>query len=102
MFRSKRHVRAQPIEFFGTVMGGNSDSDEFEEDEGEEIDSGEEVDLDRVFKDMDIAKRRTPKAGEPAWRRLEKRLEQKLTKELTSDFEDYTIEQPGLGRPGRL
>jgi hypothetical protein len=72
-------------------MGGNPDSDELDEDEGEEIAGDEELDLDRVFKDMEIAKRRTAKAGEPAWRRLEQRLEQKQTAEQISDFEDYDL-----------
>lgn len=74
-------------------MGGNPDSDEFEDDDGEEVvGSDDDVDLDRAIKDMEIAKRRGAKAGgEPAWRRLEKRLEQKHTAELISDFEDYDI-----------
>jgi hypothetical protein len=76
-------------------MGGNSDSDEFEDDDGEEISAGEDLDLDRAMKDMEIGKRRAAKAGEPAWRRLEQRAEQKLTAELISDFEDYNIgEEP--------
>jgi hypothetical protein len=51
--------------------------------------------LDRAIKDMEIAKRRTVKVGEPAWRRLEQRLEQKRTAELISDFEDYDINGEG-------
>jgi hypothetical protein len=73
-------------------MGGNSDSDEFEdEDETEASVGDDELDLDRVMKDMEIAKRRAAKSGEPAWRRLEQRMEQKHTAELISDFEDYDI-----------
>jgi hypothetical protein len=72
-------------------MGGNSDSDEFEDDDGEEIAADEDLDLDRAMKDMEIGKRRAAKAGEPAWRRLEQRMEQKHTAELISDFEDYKI-----------
>jgi hypothetical protein len=72
-------------------MGGNPDSDEFEDDEADEIGSDDELDLDRAIKDMEIAKRRTVKVGEPAWRRLEQRLEQKRTAELISDFEDYDL-----------
>ena len=52
----------------------------------------------RVIKDMEIAKRRAPKGGEPAWRRLERRMEQQHTAELISDFEDYDI---GDGQPHR-
>ena len=73
-------------------MGGNPDSDEFDEDEEDEAGpEEEELDLDRAIKDMEIAKRRSVKVGEPAWRRLEQRLEQKRTSELISDLEDYDI-----------
>ena len=73
-------------------MGGNPDSDEFDEDEEDEGGpEEEELDLDRAIKDMEIAKRRTSKGGSPAWRRLEQRLEQKRTAELISDFEDYDL-----------
>jgi len=74
-------------------MGGNPDSDEYEEDDGDEITGDDDVDLDRAIKDMEIAKRRSIKVGEPAWRRLEQRLEQKRTAELISDLEDYDIGQ---------
>lgn len=74
-------------------MGGDPDSDEFDDDDDEldEVDEG--IDLDRAMRDMDSAKRRAAKGGEPAWRRLEQRLEQKHTAELISDFEDYDVEE---------
>jgi hypothetical protein len=72
-------------------MGGNPESDEFEEDDADEDVVDDDMDLDRAIRDMEIAKRRAVKAGEPAWRRLEQRLEQKRTAELISDFEDYDI-----------
>ena len=75
-------------------MGENPDSDEYEEDEADEVAGDDDLDLDRAIKDMEIAKRRSIKVGEPAWRRLEQRLEQKRTAELISDLEDYDI---GLG-----
>ena len=75
-------------------MGGNPDSDEFDEDEEDEGPEEEELDLDRAIKDMEIAKRRSVKGGAaPAWRRLEQRLEQKRTAELISDFDDYDLEE---------
>ena len=77
-------------------MGGNTDSDEFEEDDAEEVAGDDDLDLDRAIKDMEIAKRRCVKVGEPAWRRLEQRLEQKRTAELISDLEDYDI---GIDEP---
>jgi len=68
-------------------------SDEFEdEDIGEPSGPAEDVDLDQVNKELDLAKRRGQKLGEPAWRRLERIREDKRTAELTSDFEDYETE----------
>jgi hypothetical protein len=72
-------------------MGANPDSDEYEEDDADEIAGDDDLDLDRAIKDMEIAKRRSIKVGEPAWRRLEQRLEQKRTADLISDLEDYDI-----------
>jgi hypothetical protein len=80
-------------------MGGNPDSDEFEEDDADEVAGDDDLDLDRAIKDMEIAKRRTVKVGEPAWRRLEQRLEQKRTAELISDLEDYDIGTSQAGEP---
>jgi hypothetical protein len=73
-------------------MSEKPESDEFEDEEADEpvIEDGD-VDLDQVIKDLDLAKRRGQKAGDPAWRRLERLLEEKHTAELTSDFEDYEI-----------
>jgi hypothetical protein len=69
------------------------ESDEFEEEEAEEpAGPSEDVDLDQVIKDLDMAKRRGQKLGDPAWRRLERLLEDKRTAELTSDFDDYDID----------
>jgi len=73
--------------------------EDFEDGEAEGL-SGEsdELDLDRVTKDLDLARKRAQKGdGDPAWRRLEQLLEQKRTAELTADFEDYDI---GLGDDG--
>ena len=73
-------------------MSEKPESDEFEDEEADEPVIGEgDVDLDQVIKDLDLAKRRGQKAGDPAWRRLERLLEDKRTAELTSDFEDYDI-----------
>ena len=59
-------------------------SDEFEdEDIGEPTGTAEDVDLDQVNKELDLAKRRGQKLGEPAWRRLERIREDKRTAELT-------------------
>jgi hypothetical protein len=73
-------------------MSEKPESDEFEDEEADEptIEDGD-VDLDQVTKELDLAKRRGQKNGDPAWRRLERLLEEKHTAELTSDFEDYEI-----------
>jgi hypothetical protein len=72
-------------------LGGNPESDEFEDEDADEIVGDDDPDLDRAIKDMEIAKRRSIRAGEPAWRRLEQRLEQKRTAELISNLEDYDL-----------
>jgi hypothetical protein len=86
-------------------MSEKSESDEFESEDDEEpvIEEGD-VDLDQVIKDLDLAKRRGQRAGDPAWRRLERLLEEKRTAELTSDFEDYDVGGGGgddLDKPRR-
>ena len=68
------------------------DDDDLDDADVDEMLSVDDVDLDRVYKDMEIAKRRATRGGEPAWRRLEQRMERKHTAELISDFEDYDID----------
>ena len=73
-------------------MSEKPESEEFDDPDADEpIGESEDVDLDRVTKDLDMAKRRAQKLGTPAWRRLEELFEQKRTAELVSDFEDYDI-----------
>ncbi len=87
--RDPRHVAARSA---GKSMSEKPESDEFEDEEADEpVVSDGDVDLDQVIKDLDMAKRRGQKTGDPAWRRLERLLEDKRTAELTSDFEDYDI-----------
>ena len=92
-------------------MSEKSESDEFEnEDDDEPVVEEGDVDLDQVIKDLDLAKRRGQRAGDPAWRRLERLLEEKRTAELTSDFEDYDVgsgddgdetDRPRRKKPGK-
>jgi hypothetical protein len=72
-------------------MNEKPESDEFEEEADEPVIEEGDVDLDQVNKELDLAKKRAQKTGDPAWRRLERLLEDKHTAELTSDFEDYEI-----------
>ncbi len=75
-------------------MSEKSESEEFEDEEEAPVEEGD-VDLDQVIKDLDLAKHRAHKSGDPAWRRLERLLEEKHTAELTSDFDDYEIGEGG-------
>lgn len=73
-------------------MSEKVESEEFEDPDADEPGGEtEDVDLDRVTKELDMAKRRAQKLGDPAWRRLEDLFEQKRTAELVSDIEDYDI-----------
>jgi hypothetical protein len=79
-------------------MNEKPESEEFDEDEEEvAFEATSEVDFDRLAKDLDAAKKRGQKLGDPAWRRLERRLEDKHTAELTSDFDDYDITDESTG-----
>lgn len=81
-------------------MNEKPETDEFEEDDVDELIGGhDDVDLDRVTKDLDLAKRRAKTVGDPAWRRLEQLREDKYFAELISDFEDYDLEDAGKRRP---
>jgi hypothetical protein len=77
-------------------MSEKPESDEFEDEEpAEPVPGSEDVDLDQVTKDLDMAKRRGQKLGDPAWRRLERLREQKQTEEMTRDLEDLDIGDEG-------
>jgi hypothetical protein len=79
-------------------MSEKPESDEFEEDEDDTpVSDGADVDLDQVNKELDLAKRRGQKLGDPAWRRLERIIEDKRVAELTSDFDDYDVGGDGDG-----
>jgi hypothetical protein len=81
--------------------------EEFDDSDADELSGdAEDLDLDRVNKDLEMAKRRGQKGGNPAWRRLELLMEQKRIAELTSDFDDYDIGLParrarGKSKPSR-
>jgi hypothetical protein len=73
-------------------MNEKPESEEFDEDEEETaFEATSEVDFDRLAKDLDAAKKRAQKLGDPAWRKLERRNEDKTTASLISDFDDYDI-----------
>jgi hypothetical protein len=84
-------------------MSEKPESDEFEDDEDDALDEvADDVDVDRVIRDLDVAKKRGIKVADPAWRRLERLREEKRTAELVSDFEDYDIGLDGkAGRGGK-
>jgi hypothetical protein len=74
-------------------MSEKPESEEFEDEEDDTPVVGEDVDLDQVNKELDLAKRRGQKLGDPAWRRLERIIEDKHTAELTRDFDDYDLDE---------
>jgi hypothetical protein len=74
-------------------MNEKPESEDFDEEEEEpSFEATSEVDFDRLAKDLDAAKKRGQKLGDPAWRKLERRNEEKNTADLTSDFDDYNID----------
>lgn len=82
------------------------EAEEFDDPDEEDAldgDAGEEeVDLARLARDMDLARRRGVRQGVPAWRKLELLAEQKRTAELTSDFDDYDLDEPKRPRATRM
>jgi len=73
-------------------MSEKPESDEFEEEDVEDVaPGGDEVDVDHIMRDVESQRRRAPKGAEPAWRRLERVMEERRTAELLSDFDDYKI-----------
>jgi hypothetical protein len=64
--------------------------DEEEDDGGNAADS-DDLDVDHLIADLDKRKKAVIKAGEPAWRRLERIREERETAEQLSDIDDYEI-----------
>ena len=59
-------------------MSEKPESDEFEDEEDDEpVVEDADVDLDQVNKELDLAKKRGQKTGDPPWRRLERLREEK-------------------------
>jgi len=80
------------------------EEDEFEDEADDEVASGDDVDVDHLFRDIDKRKRTGVKVGDPAWRKLERIREEQRTAELVSDFDDYDIgdgEEPRNGLAAR-
>jgi hypothetical protein len=73
-------------------LADEREDEELEDDEVEEVLLEDERDIDRAFREMEVAKRRRARAGEPAWRKLEQRRERAETAALISDFEDYDLD----------
>lgn len=75
--------------------------EEFEDDEDDAAVDGDDPALDHLLDDLDKRKKGAPKAGEPAWRRLERRREERETAALMSDLDDYEIGEPGAPKRRR-
>lgn len=87
-------------------MSEKPESDEFEEEDAEDVaPGGDDVDVDHIMRDVESQRRRAPKGAEPAWRRLERVMEERRTAELMSDFDDYEIgdrHADGAAEPAEL
>ena len=81
-------------------MSEKQEAEDFDEADEDELEGDEEVDLARLTKELDTARRRGASDGVPAWRKLELLAEQRRTAELTSDFDDYEIDEPRRARRG--
>jgi hypothetical protein len=81
-----------PLADRAPTMSEKPESDEFddEEDDGSAVDP-DDLDVDHLIADLDKRKKTVVKAGEPAWRRLERIREERETAEQLSDFDDYEI-----------
>ena len=75
-------------------MGEKQETEDFDDADDEELEGDEEVDLVRLTRDLDTARRRGTRNGMPALRKLELLAEQRRTAELTSDFDDYELDEP--------
>jgi len=75
--------------------------EEFDGDEDDAVGDADDSSLDHLLDDFDKRKKGQPKAGEPAWRRLERRREERETAALMSDLDDYDIDEPGAARRRR-
>lgn len=76
-------------------MNEKQEDEDFDESDVDAVLEGDdEVDMARLSKDMDIARRRGTRNGMPALRKLELLAEQRRTAELLSDFEDYVLDEP--------
>jgi hypothetical protein len=80
----------------GPTMNEKPESEEFDDDEDESIES-EDLDLDQLIDTFDKRKKTGPKPGEPAWRRLERYREDRETAALLSDIDDYDIGNGDIG-----
>jgi hypothetical protein len=73
-------------------MSEKPEADEFDEEEDDDAAvESDDLDVDHLIEDLDKRKKAAVKAGEPAWRRLERIREERETAEQLSDFDDYDI-----------
>jgi hypothetical protein len=97
-----RVLRARRLSVYKPRVSEKPESDEFEEEDAEDVAPGDDVDVDHIMRDVESQRRRAPKGAEPAWRRLERVMEERRTAELLSDFDDYEIgdaDQSASGEP---
>ena len=78
-------------------MSEKPESEEFDEEEDDDVGAVEsdDLDVDHLIADIDKRKKNVVKAGEPAWRRLERIREERETAAQLSDLDDYEIGDDG-------
>ena len=82
-------MRAARISVYNPRVSEKPESEEFEEDEVEDVaPGGDDVDVDQVMRDVETQRRRAPKGAEPAWRRLERVMEERRTDEAVDEEDD--------------
>ena len=67
-------------------MSEKQEAEDFDEADEDELEGDEEVDLARITKELDTARRRSASNGVPAWCKLELLAKQLRTAAPTPDF----------------
>ena len=73
-------------------MSEKPESDDFDADDDDAPSTSEDIDVDNLMADIEARKKQVARAGEPAWRRLERIREERETAARLSDFDDYELD----------
>lgn len=81
-------------------MSEKPESDDYDGDDDDEASTAEDIDVDHLMADIESRKKQA-RAGEPAWRRLERIREERETAARLSDFDDYELDDDDTARRPR-